>query len=76
MPIGKADSRSSRSRHSSTRWRAARPSATCRIRLGIYLAESHADSRRAIKLLEGLSAEDVEALNGLGVAYGDARPQR
>ena len=27
---------------------------------------------RAIKLLEGMSSEDVEALNALGVAYGDA----
>jgi tetratricopeptide (TPR) repeat protein len=43
-----------------------------RIRLGLYLAESHTDSPRAIALLESLSADDVEALNGLGVAYGDA----
>ena len=48
------------------------PDRDVRIRLGIYLAETHADSGRAIKLLEGLSAEDVEALNALGVAYGDA----
>ena len=48
------------------------PERDVKIRLGIYLAESHADSRRAITLLEGLSGEDVEALNGLGVAYGDA----
>jgi arylsulfatase A-like enzyme/Flp pilus assembly protein TadD len=48
------------------------PERDVRIRLGIYLAESHADSARAITLLEGMSAEDVEALNGLGVAYGDA----
>jgi arylsulfatase A-like enzyme/Flp pilus assembly protein TadD len=48
------------------------PDRDVRIRLGIYLAESHADSGRAIKLLEGMSAEDVEALNGLGIAYGDA----
>ena len=48
------------------------PDRDVRIRLGIYLAESHADSVRAITLLEGMSAEDVEALNALGVAYGDA----
>ena len=48
------------------------PDRDVRIRLGIYLAESHADSARAIALLEGMSAEDVEALNGLGIAYGDA----
>src|SRR4029453_9030196 len=48
------------------------PDRDVRIRLGIYLAESHADSVRAIALLEGMSAEDVEALNALGVAYGDA----
>ena len=48
------------------------PDRDVRIRLGIYLAESHADSRRAIELLVGMSAEDVEALNGLGIAYGDA----
>jgi arylsulfatase A-like enzyme/Flp pilus assembly protein TadD len=48
------------------------PSRDVRIRLGIYLAESHTDSSKAIKLLEGTSAEDVEALNGLGIAYGDA----
>ncbi len=51
---------------------AGAPDRDIRIRLGIYLAESHTDTRRAIALLEGLSAEDVEALNGLGVAYGDA----
>jgi arylsulfatase A-like enzyme/cytochrome c-type biogenesis protein CcmH/NrfG len=48
------------------------PDRDIRIRLGIYLAESHIDSAKAIRLLEGMSAEDVEALNGLGVAYGDA----
>jgi tetratricopeptide (TPR) repeat protein len=48
------------------------PDRDVRIRLGIYLAESHADSAKAIKLLEGMSTEDVEALNGLGIAYGDA----
>src|SRR6185436_13769740 len=48
------------------------PDRDVRIRLGIYLAESHADSSRAIALLEGMSAVDVEALNALGVAYGDA----
>ena len=48
------------------------PDRDVRIRLGIYLAESHAGGGRAIKLLEGMSAEDVEALNALGIAYGDA----
>jgi arylsulfatase A-like enzyme/Flp pilus assembly protein TadD len=48
------------------------PDRDIRIRLGIYLAESHTDSAKAIRLLEGMSAEDVEALNALGVAYGDA----
>jgi arylsulfatase A-like enzyme/Tfp pilus assembly protein PilF len=51
------------------------PDRDIRIRLGLYLAESHADAPRAIRLLEGMSAEDVEALNGLGVAYGDAGRQ-
>jgi arylsulfatase A-like enzyme/Flp pilus assembly protein TadD len=51
------------------------PDRDIRIRLGLYLAESHADAARAIKLLEGMYAEDVEALNGLGVAYGDAGRQ-
>jgi arylsulfatase A-like enzyme/tetratricopeptide (TPR) repeat protein len=48
------------------------PTRDVRIRLGIYLAESQTDSRRAIALLESLPAGDVEALNGLGVAYGAA----
>jgi arylsulfatase A-like enzyme/Flp pilus assembly protein TadD len=48
------------------------PDRDVRIRLGIYLAESHAGAARAIALLEGMSSEDVEALNGLGIAYGDA----
>jgi len=51
---------------------AGAPDRDIRIRLGIYLAESHAGASRAIALLEGMSTEDVEALNGLGVAYGDA----
>jgi tetratricopeptide (TPR) repeat protein len=51
------------------------PDRDIRIRLGLYLAESHTDAGRAITLLEGMSAEDVEALNGLGVAYGDAGRQ-
>ena len=42
------------------------------IRLGLYLAESNTDSARAIKLLESMPADDVEAQNGLGVAYGNA----
>jgi tetratricopeptide (TPR) repeat protein len=48
------------------------PDRDVRIRLGLYLAESHADTAKAIALLEGMPVEDVEALNGLGVAYGDA----
>jgi arylsulfatase A-like enzyme/Tfp pilus assembly protein PilF len=48
------------------------PERDVRIRLGLYLAESHTDANKAIALLEGMSADDVEALNGLGVAYGDA----
>jgi arylsulfatase A-like enzyme/Flp pilus assembly protein TadD len=48
------------------------PDRDVRIRLGIYLAESQTDAGRAIKLLEGLPVSDVEALNGLGVAYGGA----
>jgi arylsulfatase A-like enzyme/Tfp pilus assembly protein PilF len=42
------------------------------IRLGEYLAESHVDPKRAITLLETLPTTNVEALNGLGVAYTDA----
>ena len=48
------------------------PDRDVRIRLGIYLAESHSDAAKAIALLQGMSSEDVEALNGLGIAYGDA----
>jgi arylsulfatase A-like enzyme/Tfp pilus assembly protein PilF len=48
------------------------PDRDVRIRLGLYLAESGTDSGRAIKLLEGMSTDDVEAMNGLGVAYGDS----
>ena len=43
---------------------AGAPGRDIRIRLGLYLAESHTDARRAIGLLEGMSSEDVEALNG------------
>ena len=52
--------------------KAGAPDRNVRIRLGLYLAESHVDPRRAIQLLEGMGNDDVEALNGLGVAYGDA----
>ena len=48
------------------------PDRDVRIRLGIYLAESHDSPSRAITILEGLPDEDVEALNALGLAYGDA----
>jgi arylsulfatase A-like enzyme/thioredoxin-like negative regulator of GroEL len=43
-----------------------------KIRLGLYLAESGIDTRKAITLLETLPTTNVEALNGLGVAYVDA----
>jgi arylsulfatase A-like enzyme/Tfp pilus assembly protein PilF len=48
------------------------PDRDLRIQLGIYLAESHADTKKAIALLEGMSGEDADGLNALGVAYGDA----
>ena len=42
-----------------------------RVKLGLYLAES-GDAARAIPLLEGMSADDSEVLNALGIAYGQA----
>jgi arylsulfatase A-like enzyme/tetratricopeptide (TPR) repeat protein len=48
------------------------PDRDIRIQLGVYLAESGSDTARAIKVLETLPSTDVEALNGLGVAYVDA----
>ena len=42
-----------------------------RVKLGVYLAQT-GDARRAIALLEGLAGEDTEALNALGIAYGQA----
>ena len=53
--------------------KAGAPDRDIRIRLGIYLAESHTDYQRAITVLEGLPESDVEALNGLGIAYIDAK---
>ncbi len=53
--------------------RAGAPDRDIRIRLGIYLAESHTDAQKAIQLLTGLPVTDVEALNGLGIAYSDAK---
>ena len=53
--------------------KAGAPDRDIRIRLGIYLAEGHVDSQRAIALLTGLPVSDVEALNGLGIAYSDAK---
>jgi tetratricopeptide (TPR) repeat protein len=53
--------------------KAGAPDRDIRIRLGIYLAESHTNSDRAIALLTGLPVSDVEALNGLGIAYSDAK---
>ncbi len=41
------------------------------IKLGLYLAET-GQAARAIPLLEGLPAPDNEALNALGIAYGQA----
>jgi arylsulfatase A-like enzyme/Flp pilus assembly protein TadD len=43
-----------------------------RVKLGVYLAET-GDSARAITLLEGQAGDDIEALNSLGIAYGQAR---
>ena len=42
-----------------------------RVKLGIYLAES-GNAPRAIALLDGLAGDDIEALNALGIAYGQA----
>lgn len=42
-----------------------------RVKLGIYLAES-GEAARAIPLLEGMSADDSEVLNALGIAYGQS----
>jgi arylsulfatase A-like enzyme/Flp pilus assembly protein TadD len=42
-----------------------------RVKLGIYLAET-GRSARAIALLDGLAGDDIEALNALGIAYGEA----
>lgn len=42
-----------------------------RVKLGIYLAET-GSSDRAIALLEGLAGDDIEALNALGIAYGQS----
>ena len=49
------------------------PDRDIRIRLGLYLAESGADTVRAIKLLQGMPTSDAEAQNGLGVAYNQAQ---
>ena len=43
-----------------------------RVKLGVYLAET-GNAERAIRLLEGQAADDIEALNALGIAYGQAR---
>jgi arylsulfatase A-like enzyme/Flp pilus assembly protein TadD len=48
------------------------PDRDLRVRLSVYLAESGADPARAIALLEDGPADDVEALNSLGIAYGAA----
>jgi arylsulfatase A-like enzyme/Tfp pilus assembly protein PilF len=49
------------------------PDRDVRIRLALYLSESGIDAARAIALLETMPPNDVEALNGLGVAYGAAK---
>jgi arylsulfatase A-like enzyme/Flp pilus assembly protein TadD len=43
-----------------------------RVKLGVYLAET-GNAERAIQLLDGLAGDDIEALNALGIAYGQAR---
>lgn len=45
-----------------------------RVKLGIYLAET-GNGARAIALLDTLAQEDPEALNALGIAYGQAGRQ-
>ncbi len=42
-----------------------------RVKLGIYRAET-GSADRAIALLDGLADDDVEALNALGIAFGQA----
>ena len=42
-----------------------------RVKLGIYLAET-GNAARAIALLDGLAGDDIEALNALGIAFGQA----
>jgi tetratricopeptide (TPR) repeat protein len=42
-----------------------------RVKLGVYLAET-GEAARAIALLEGLASDDTEALNALGIAYGQS----
>jgi arylsulfatase A-like enzyme/tetratricopeptide (TPR) repeat protein len=42
-----------------------------RVKLGIYLAET-GEPGRSIALLEGLAGDDIEALNALGISYGQA----
>jgi arylsulfatase A-like enzyme/cytochrome c-type biogenesis protein CcmH/NrfG len=48
------------------------PDRDIRIRLGIYLAESRTDVKRAVQILETLPKTDSEGLNALGLAYGAA----
>ena len=48
------------------------PDRDIRLRLALYLAESGGDAGRAILLLESMPADDVEALNARGVAFGSA----
>ncbi len=48
------------------------PDRDIRIRLGIYLAESGTDVKKAIQILETLPRTDSEGLNALGLAYSAA----
>ena len=43
-----------------------------RLRLALYLAETRTDIPRALALLGALPDDDVDVLNGRGVAYGSA----
>jgi arylsulfatase A-like enzyme len=48
---------------------AGAPGHDLRMRLGLYLAESGTDPKRAVTLLERLPKDDVEVLNALGIAH-------
>ena len=48
---------------------AGAPGPDLRMRLGVYLAESGSDPKRAVALLERLPQTDVDVLNALGITY-------